>query len=360
MKRFHCRMPQPIAANKVNHQQHQQRAANQHRRGNLQRDLQIALIGDFPDNLRAESADKLRREHVNADRSRVRPPRHHVVNHRRHRPVVPRHKKSRGKKSGQHGLFFFGLNRQQQERSREEQRHSDCDQSSVRKFLLQTVGNESAEQYAKNRRSEPDDRQRHRRFAQTELLVVDGEIDAPGQKRNSRKRDANSAANHRQKRRHGKDFRNRHNFRTRPARRFFDSKKRQCRNKSRNRDEEKRHRPAVARRNNSTENLAERAAQQHSRGENSLGGRAALLRKTAGNHGLRRGSVCRFAESDKRSRQQKQREVCGEAPGKSGHAPKQYSNGNDRFAAETVGEKSEGNAAKRENHEQKSLQRTQL
>src|SRR5205807_8494342 len=154
--------------------------------------------------------------------------------------------------------------------------------------------------------------------AQTEILVTDREIDAPGQKRNTRKRDANSAANHRQKCRHGKYFRNRNNFGPRPARRFFDSKKRQRRNNSRNRDEEKRHLPAVTRRNNSTKNLAERAAEQHSRGENRLRGRAALLRKRSGNHGLRRGSVCRFAKSDKRPRQQKQSEVCGEAAGKSG------------------------------------------
>ena len=69
MKRFHCRMPQSIAANKMNHQQHQQRTANQNRRGNLQRNLLVALIGDLSNNFRTQSADKLRREHVYADRS---------------------------------------------------------------------------------------------------------------------------------------------------------------------------------------------------------------------------------------------------------------------------------------------------
>src|SRR5258707_25479 len=93
VERIQCRMPHSIPPDKVNHQQHEQRAAHQNSNGNLQTKLQVTNIGDFPHHVWPQSADQLRGKHVNANGSGVRAPRHHVVKNGSDRSVIPGHEK---------------------------------------------------------------------------------------------------------------------------------------------------------------------------------------------------------------------------------------------------------------------------
>jgi len=60
-------MAEPVAANEVNHQKHEQRAANQNGNSDLQAELKIVQIGNFAHNLGAQAADQLRRKHIHTN-----------------------------------------------------------------------------------------------------------------------------------------------------------------------------------------------------------------------------------------------------------------------------------------------------
>src|SRR2546429_122126 len=62
VKRFQDGMANAVASNKVNHQKHEQGAANHHGHGDLQADLQVVLVGDSTHHVRAQSAQQLRGE----------------------------------------------------------------------------------------------------------------------------------------------------------------------------------------------------------------------------------------------------------------------------------------------------------
>src|SRR5207302_2047063 len=95
-------MAEAVAANEVDNQKHQQRAANHDRHSDFQPELHVVKIGDFPNHVRTESAEQLRGEHVNTDASGVRSARHHVMKNGSDGAVVPGHKKARDEKAGQH------------------------------------------------------------------------------------------------------------------------------------------------------------------------------------------------------------------------------------------------------------------
>src|SRR5260370_11723113 len=98
-------MPNPIPPDKVNYQKHEQSAANQHGNCDLQAKLQVTKIGNPPDYVRTEAADQLGGKHVDADRSGMRSPRHHVMKNGGHRPLIPRHEKDSNPETAQ----FSGL-----------------------------------------------------------------------------------------------------------------------------------------------------------------------------------------------------------------------------------------------------------
>ncbi len=96
-------MAEAVAANEVDDEEHEERAANQDGDGDLQSQLQVVKIRDFPDHVRAETAEQLRGEHVDADGSGVRATGHHVVKNGRDRAVIPGHEKAGNEKAGEHG-----------------------------------------------------------------------------------------------------------------------------------------------------------------------------------------------------------------------------------------------------------------
>src|SRR6266446_6104118 len=106
--------------------------------------------------------------------------------------------------------------------------------------------------------------------------------------------------------------------------------------------------------------MAGSAPEQHAGCKNRLSNGAALLGKCAGNHGLCRGSVSRFTKADHGTRDQEEDETGSETASKSRHAPEQNAHGDDGLAAETICEKSERDAGRGENNQQKGLQRAEL
>lgn len=138
---FEMRMAEAIAPDEMNHQNHKQGAAHEHGDGELQTDLKIAKIGNFADNLGTESADELRREHVDADGSGVSAAGHHIVNDGGDRTVIPGHEKSGDEKTGEDEIFFVGLNGEKQERRGEEKGESDRENAAVGEIALEPVGN---------------------------------------------------------------------------------------------------------------------------------------------------------------------------------------------------------------------------
>src|SRR6266478_428023 len=106
--------------------------------------------------------------------------------------------------------------------------------------------------------------------------------------------------------------------------------------------------------------MAGGASEQHAGSEDSLRPCAAFLRETAGNHGLRRRRVCSFAKPNKRSGDQEKKKIGGQSAYERRHAPANDANRNDGLAAIAVGQESKRDAAHRENHQEKSLQRTEL
>src|SRR5437879_1255403 len=91
VKTFQLWVPEPVTPYEVNHEQHQQSATNKNAYRNFESYLEVANVGNFSDNLWTQTAKQLRDKHVDAHRSGMRPPRHHIVNHGRHGPVVPGH-----------------------------------------------------------------------------------------------------------------------------------------------------------------------------------------------------------------------------------------------------------------------------
>src|SRR5713226_8037533 len=79
VKRVEGGMANTVAANEVDDQEHEQGAANQDGDGNLQAQLQVTKIRNSSHHVRAETADQLRGEHVDAHGSGVGAARHHVV-----------------------------------------------------------------------------------------------------------------------------------------------------------------------------------------------------------------------------------------------------------------------------------------
>ena len=70
---FELGMAQAVAADEIHNQKHQQPAANHDHHGDLQSENQVGQIVQAADDVGPEnSAKKLRREHVHADRGSVR------------------------------------------------------------------------------------------------------------------------------------------------------------------------------------------------------------------------------------------------------------------------------------------------
>src|SRR6266403_6314944 len=141
-------MPQAVAANEVNYQEHQQTAGDHHGDGNLQAELHVVEVGNSTNELRAKSSDKLGNKHIDANGSRVRAARHHVVNYSRNRAVVPGHEESGYRERCQHDWFFLGLNGQDHEWSGEKKRDGNGDDASEGEAPLQSIGYEAAEEDA--------------------------------------------------------------------------------------------------------------------------------------------------------------------------------------------------------------------
>src|ERR1700737_2180077 len=123
-------MAQAVAANEVNHQEHQQAAANHHGNCDLQTKLHVVKIGNSAYQLRTKSPYKLRDKHVHADGGRMRPPRHHVVNNGGDRAVIPGHEESRQRERSEYERLFLGLYGQEQEWSGEKKGERDSDNAS--------------------------------------------------------------------------------------------------------------------------------------------------------------------------------------------------------------------------------------
>jgi len=60
-------MMQAIAADEIDYEKHQERAANHDGDGYLKAKLKVAGVGDFTHELRSQSTQKLSDEHVDAD-----------------------------------------------------------------------------------------------------------------------------------------------------------------------------------------------------------------------------------------------------------------------------------------------------
>ena len=106
--------------------------------------------------------------------------------------------------------------------------------------------------------------------------------------------------------------------------------------------------------------MAAGTSEQHARGEDGLGDGAALLRKSARNHGLSGGSIRGFAKSHESPREQEEKKTGSEAAGKRCGAPEEDANRDNGLAAETVGEEAERDACDGENDEKKRLQGAEL
>ena len=96
-------MANAVAPDEVNDEQHEQRAANQHGNGDLQPNLKVAEIGDFPHNGGAKPANQLRGKHVNSHRGSMRAARHHVVKDSGDWTVIPGHEEERDGEADEHG-----------------------------------------------------------------------------------------------------------------------------------------------------------------------------------------------------------------------------------------------------------------
>src|SRR5437899_10230391 len=89
VKAFQLWVPEPVTPYEVNHKQHQQPATNKNANRNFESYLEVANVGDFPDDLWTKTAKQLRDKHVDAHRNDMRPPGNHVVNNRNNEPLVP-------------------------------------------------------------------------------------------------------------------------------------------------------------------------------------------------------------------------------------------------------------------------------
>src|SRR5437016_14674355 len=88
-------MAEAVAADEVDHQEHQKGAAYHHNYGDLQAEDQIGEIIEAPDYVRPEnSTEQLRGEHVHAYGRGVGAARHHVVDYGGKRPVIPGHEEA--------------------------------------------------------------------------------------------------------------------------------------------------------------------------------------------------------------------------------------------------------------------------
>jgi len=116
----------------------------------------------------------------------------------------------------------------------------------------------------------------------------------------------------------------------------------------------------VTRPDDSTESLAGRSAKEHAGSKNSLRERAALHGKRAGNHGLCGRGVSGFPQTDHSSSDEEEQKTGHQTAGERSRAPEKDAKGYDRFAAETIREKTKRYATGGENHEEKSLQRAEL
>src|SRR5260370_1953652 len=88
---------------------------------------------------------------------------------------------------------------------------------------------------------------------------------------------------------------------------------------------------------------AARSAEQHPGSENGLRECAALLEESAGNHGLRGGSICSFTQADHCSRYKKQRKCPYQAPGERSRTPEKNADSHDRFPTVTIRKESSRN-----------------
>src|SRR5260370_19202000 len=101
---------------------------------------------------------------------------------------------------------------------------------------------------------------------------------------------------------------------------------------------------------------AARSAEQHPGSENGLRECAALLEESAGNHGLRGGSICSFTQADHCSRYKKQRKCPYQAPGERSRTPEKNADADDGFATVAIGKESERNAPYRKNGQEPGMQ----
>src|SRR5713101_4723711 len=353
-------MLQAIAANEMNHQEHQQAAAHHHRDCDLQGELHVVKVGNSAHQLRAESANQLRDKHVDADGSGMRPPRHHVVNDRSHWAVIPGHEEGRQRERGEYEHLLVGLYSQKKEGSGEKKGDSDGDNAPEGETPLQAIRDKAAEKHAAKTTHQADHRQRDGGLAQTEIFVGDGEIHAPGEQGHAGKGYAGAARNHGEKRRYGEYLSNGADFGARSARRLLQGHDCDDRNKARGADHEKSGLPAETGTDDTAESLAGGAAQKHAAGANGLRGCALLEGKRPGNHGLRCWGVSGFTDTDERARDQQEKKTAGESAGEGGEAPTNNSEGDDGFAAETIREKTERDAADSENKQEPGLQGAEL
>src|SRR5260370_6778849 len=98
------------------------------------------------------------------------------------------------------------------------------------------------------------------------------------------------------------------------------------------------------------------SAQQHTGSENGLRECAALLRESAGNHGLRGGSICGFTQADHCSCYKKERKCPYQAPGERSRTPEKNADADDGFATVAIGKESERNAPYRKNGQEPGMQ----
>ena len=99
-------MVQAVPADKIDDQKHQERATDHYRDGYLQAKLKIAGIRDFPYQLRTQSAQELRDEHVDADGRGVRALRSQIAQDRGDGAVIPGHKETADEEGGKEDPFF--------------------------------------------------------------------------------------------------------------------------------------------------------------------------------------------------------------------------------------------------------------
>src|SRR5258708_2086365 len=105
---------------------------------------------------------------------------------------------------------------------------------------------------------------------------------------------------------------------------------------------------------------AARSAEQHPGSENGLRECAALLEESAGNHGLRGGSICGFTQADHCSRYKEQKKCRYQAAGERSRTPKENADADDDLAAEAIRKESKRNAPYSKNSQGPGMQAAEL